>query len=72
MPIIQVNTWICENCGAVEAEAREVGAYDDPCVCTPYDHPWDFVKASTAPWEEILCCPACAAKFKRGQASSNP
>ena len=38
MPVIQVNTWICENCGAVEAEAGKVGTY------------WDFVRASTAPW----------------------
>jgi len=65
MPIIQVNTWICEVCGAVEVEAGEVAMYHDPIVRPPNGHNWDDVQTTDVPWESKLCCPGCVAKFAR-------
>jgi ribosomal protein L40E len=61
MPIIQINVWICEKCGATETTSEATGMYDDPIVHPPKKAgaTWDHVELG--PDKYPLLCPKCQA-----------
>lgn len=62
MPIVQVNTFICEICGAAESTTKVTNLYEIPIVVFPEsslsDFAWGYVSSSKKD-DVFLACPKC-------------
>jgi len=62
MPILQVNIWTCESCGAIISTAQETSPYSDPIVQLPNGEIWDYILKDGI---EIFACSECLEKHNK-------
>jgi len=59
MPIIQINIWICEVCGAIRTASKQVSPFSSVVVDPPGEE-WDYLGE-----DEKLHCPKCVKDYER-------
>jgi len=62
MPILQVNIWICENCGITSTTTEETSQYSDPVIMPPKGEVWDYIVKNE---KELFVCGECFEKHNK-------